>query len=128
MDNNSNYQDSQTADQDMGGQGGGYDTAQGGFGEGPQHDMGGGHGAMGSGVAGGYEGNNSNSNNNNNGGGGGFNSQSTQGHGQQSQGQQSQEKQDWLDKGLGMLGKKAGHTVVSGSGAYSVLMGADDMM
>ncbi|RDX46451.1 hypothetical protein K466DRAFT_582388 [Polyporus arcularius HHB13444] len=55
-------------------------------------DMGGGRGAMGSGVAGGYEGN-------------------SQGNSQSSQTSQTGEKQDWLDKGIESLGKKAGVNV-----------------
>lgn len=54
------------------------------------NDMGGGRGAMGSGVAGGYEGNS-----------------------QSSQTTQTGEKADWLDKGLESLGKKAGVNIVS---------------
>lgn len=76
------------------GQGGGYDNMQ----QSGQDDMGGGRGAMGSGVSGGYEGNQSNQ-------------QGQQGQ-QNQQGQgQTQEKQDWLDKGLTMMGKKAGMNV-----------------
>ena len=54
-------------------------------------DMGGGRGAMGSGVAGGYGG--------------------TSGNQQQVQG----EKKDWLDKGISALGNKFGVNVVSAS-------------
>ncbi|OSD07708.1 hypothetical protein PYCCODRAFT_1401669 [Trametes coccinea BRFM310] len=64
------------------GQGGAYDELQ----SSQSNDMGGGQGAMGSGVAGGYEGN------------------------QQSQQPQQSgtEKKDWLDKGIEAIGKKAG--------------------
>lgn len=143
---NSGDQSSQSDNQGMGGQGGGYDSMQGGNQQGQQNDMGGGQGAMGSGVSGGYDGNSNNnsggyggnssnnnngsgggydgsSDNNNGGGGGGGYGQSAQGQGQQSQGQQGQqgqaaEKQDWLDKGLGAMGKKAGYNMVGGSEVY----------
>lgn len=59
-----------------------------------ENDMGGGRGAMGSGVAGGYE---------------GSNQEETQ---SQTQGQTG-EKQDWLDKGIESFGKKAGINIVS---------------
>ncbi|KAJ8475358.1 hypothetical protein ONZ51_g6596 [Trametes cubensis] len=61
------------------GQGGAYDQMQ----SAQSSDMGGGQGAMGSGVAGGYSGN-------------------------QSQSQPSGEKRDWLDKGIEAIGKKVG--------------------
>ncbi|KAI0674078.1 hypothetical protein C8Q78DRAFT_1067227 [Trametes maxima] len=61
------------------GRGGAYDELQSSQSDG----MGGGRGAMGSGVAGGHSGNT----------------------------QSTGEKQDWLDKGLESLGKKAGFTV-----------------
>ncbi|EPS98167.1 hypothetical protein FOMPIDRAFT_1127013 [Fomitopsis schrenkii] len=48
---------------------------------------------MGSGVSGGYDGN------------------SQQSQGQQGQQGQAAEKQDWLDKGLGAMGKKAGYNM-----------------
>ncbi|KAL7284412.1 hypothetical protein ACG7TL_001702 [Trametes sanguinea] len=69
------------------GQGGAYDEMQ----SSQSNDMGGGQGAMGSGVAGGYEGN------------------------QQSQQPQQTgtEKKDWLDKGIEAIGKKAGINIVS---------------
>lgn len=70
------------------GQGGAYDNMQ----SSAQSDqMGGGQGAMGSGVAGGYSGNS------------GSNNTSSQ----------TGEKKDWLDKGLESLGKKAGFNLVS---------------
>ncbi|KAH9949691.1 hypothetical protein B0H21DRAFT_726892 [Amylocystis lapponica] len=88
------------------GAGGGYDQMQGnqqgaqsGYGQaqgGQQESMGGGVGSMGSGVAGGYSG------------------QQQQSGQPQAQGQtqdQAQEKQDWLDKGIEFLGKKAGVNV-----------------
>ena len=53
--------------------------------------MGGGHGTHGSGVAGGHEGN-------------------TQSQSQAQGG--TQEKQDWLDKGITMAGKKFGLNIV----------------
>jgi len=68
------------------GQGGGYDNVQ----QSGQDDMGGGQGAMGSGVAGGYEGNSQNT-------------QNTQNTGQG--------QQDWLDKGIESAGQKAGFNV-----------------
>ncbi|KAI0763959.1 hypothetical protein BD413DRAFT_616012 [Trametes elegans] len=64
------------------GQAGAYDEMQ----SSQSNTMGGGHGAMGSGVAGGYSSN-------------------------QSQSQTSGEKADWLDKGIEAIGKKAGFTV-----------------
>ncbi|KAI8970631.1 hypothetical protein BD414DRAFT_502057 [Trametes punicea] len=64
------------------GTGGAYDEMQ----SSQSADMGGGQGAVGSGVAGGYSGN-------------------------QSQSQTSSEKQDWLDKGIEAIGKKAGVNV-----------------
>lgn len=68
---------------------------------GSQNDqgMGGGYGAQGSGVAGGYEGN-----------------QASQG--QQAAGAQSGEKQDWLDKGITAAGKKFGYNIVSSVRKY----------
>ena len=54
-------------------------------------DMGGGRGAMGSGVAGGYGGSS----------------------GYQQQQSQTGEKKDWLDKGIDALGDKAGFNIVS---------------
>ena len=66
-----------------------------------QNSMGGGGGVHGSGIAGGYEGNQQQ-------GSGGFG-----GMGQQQQGQPA-EKQDWLDKGIEMAGKKAGVNIVRG--------------
>ncbi|KAI0916094.1 hypothetical protein AcV5_002939 [Taiwanofungus camphoratus] len=78
------------------GTGGGYDNTQ----QTQQQDMGGGRGAFGSGVAGGYEGN--------------------QNQGQQNQGQeqqqnpgQGQQQQNWLDKGVGYVGQKAGVNVTN---------------
>ncbi|KAH9838027.1 uncharacterized protein C8Q71DRAFT_857194 [Rhodofomes roseus] len=102
---NSNWQQSQNADRysDQGtGQGSTYDSMQGGQQQGgqqPQRGMGGGQGAFGSGVAGGYGSNNSQG------------QQNQQGQGQQGQGQQGAEKQDWLDKGIEALGNKVGHNV-----------------
>lgn len=63
---------------------------------GSQNDqgMGGGYGTHGSGVAGGYEGNQA--------------SQSKQ----TASSQQAGEKQDWLDKGITAVGKKFGYNVV----------------
>lgn len=87
------------------GQGGGYDNMQ----QSGQDDMGGGRGAMGSGVAGGY---------------GGSQSDQQSQQGQQGQGQ-TQENQDWLDKGLTMMGKKAGMNVVR-SGGYMRVCAARD--
>ncbi|KAI0827184.1 hypothetical protein BC628DRAFT_1418762 [Trametes gibbosa] len=69
------------------GRGGAYDELQGS----QPGGMGGGQGAMGSGVAGGYSGN----------------QQQTQ----QSQQTQTGEKQDWLDKGIEAIGKKAGFSI-----------------
>ncbi|CAL1710796.1 unnamed protein product [Somion occarium] len=71
--------------------------------------MGGGYGAHGSGVAGGYEGNTQ-------GQSGGIQGQSQNTSQGQSQGQgqgqgQGQEKADWLDKGITMVGKKFGMNV-----------------
>lgn len=74
---------------------------------GSQNDqgMGGGYGTHGSGVAGGYEGNQAQS--------------QTQGQGQGMQQQQAgatgqpAEKADWLDKGITGIGKKLGFNVVS---------------
>lgn len=67
--------------------------------------MGGGQGAMGSGVAGGHEGSASNNANAN------FSSDASSAQGM-GQGQPA-EKQDWLDKGLEAVGKKAGYSMVS---------------
>ncbi|KAI0353333.1 hypothetical protein OH77DRAFT_1458393 [Trametes cingulata] len=64
------------------GTGGAYDEMQ----SSQSNNMGGGQGAMGSGVAGGYS-------------------------GQSGQTQPTGEKQDWLDKGLEAVGKKAGVNV-----------------
>ena len=69
---------------------------------GSQNDqgMGGGYGAPGSGVAGGYDGNQSQAS--------GQNPQS-----QQAPAQGGAEKKDWLDKGIASIGKKFGMNVVS---------------
>ena len=61
-----------------------------------QSDMGGGQGAFGSGVAGGYQ-----------------NNQQQQQAPQGQQGQQGQ--QDWLDKGIEFAADKAGYNIVSGN-------------
>ena len=74
----------------------GYSQMQG---KAEQQDMGGGGGVHGSGIAGGYEGSQASS------GTGSF--------GGMQQGGQSGEKQDWLDKGIEMAGKKAGFNIVS---------------
>ena len=74
------------------GMGGGYDNLTQSQTD-SQHDMGGGQGIKGSGVAGGYTGS------------GGSQAQAG------AQGAQA-EKQDWLDKGISMAGKKFGVNVV----------------
>jgi len=73
------------------GQGGGYDNLQ----QSQQDGMGGGQGAMGSGVAGGYDGN----------------SQQQQNQNQNQSSGQNQGQQDWLDKGIEFMGQKAGMNV-----------------
>ncbi|CCM03471.1 uncharacterized protein FIBRA_05604 [Fibroporia radiculosa] len=74
------------------GQGGAYDNLQQ-----SQGDMGGGQGQMGSGIAGGYENNSQQQSVNS---GTGANQPGAQG-----------QKQDWLDKGIAFMGKKAGVNV-----------------
>ncbi|KZT63181.1 hypothetical protein DAEQUDRAFT_734112 [Daedalea quercina L-15889] len=94
----SNSQQTQGADSYAGqgtDQGSAYDSMQGG--QQQQGSMGGGQGAFGSGVAGGYGSNNSQS------------QQTAQGQNQNQS--QTGEKQDWLDKGIEALGAKAGHNI-----------------
>ena len=107
MDGANSFQGSQATDR-YADQGAGYDSVRGGYQQAPQHDMGGGQGAMGSGVAGGHEGSASNN----------ASSNSSYDTASQSQGTgqgQPAEKQDWLDKGLEAMGKKAGYSMVSWS-------------
>ena len=104
--------DSSKGSQDAGAQyadqGTGYESVQGGLQQGAQqHDMGGGRGAMGSGVAGGHEG--SASSNNASG-----NTSNVSNDASAAQGAPA-EKKDWLDKGFEAVGKKAGYSMVSPS-------------